>query len=156
MLLFFQEANALIGSPSDFGVEQTVQNFVSWLRLFVELTGAIIIGLGVLAALYYFVRSLAPPQIKGYSEIRLTLSRFLVLALEFQVGADILSTAIAPSWDQIGKLGAIVVIRTALNYFLTKEMRDERDGVNADATLINSSGSDADQQPPQKIARRVE
>jgi hypothetical protein len=56
---------------------------------------------------------------------RLTLARFLALALEFQLGADILSTAVAPSWDAIGKLAAIAVIRTALNYFLGREMQDE-------------------------------
>lgn len=59
-----------------------------------------------------------------YNDIRLTLARFLALALEFELGADILSTAVAPTWDQIGKLGAIAVIRTALNYFLTREMRE--------------------------------
>jgi uncharacterized membrane protein len=48
------------------------------------------------------------------------------LALEFQLGADILSTAIAPSWNQIGKLGAIAVVRTGLNYFLTREIQSER------------------------------
>jgi uncharacterized membrane protein len=63
---------------------------------------------------------------ESYNSIRLTLARYLALALEFQLGADILSTAIAPSWDQIGKLGAIAVIRTLLNYFLTREMREER------------------------------
>jgi uncharacterized membrane protein len=41
----------------------------------------------------------------------------LALALEFQLGADILSTAIAPSWDQILKLGAIAVIRTRSTFF---------------------------------------
>lgn len=46
---------------------------------------------------------------------------------EFQLGADILSTAIAPSWEQIGRLGAIAVIRTGLTYFLTREMREERE-----------------------------
>ena len=54
------------------------------------------------------------------------LLTYLALALEFQLGADILSTAVAPSWDQIGKLGAIAVIRTLLNYFLTREMREEQ------------------------------
>ena len=71
------------------------------------------------------MRALVPPRIDGFNEIRLTLARFLALALEFQLGADILSTAIAPSWDQIGKLGAIAVIRTGLNYFLTREMKEE-------------------------------
>jgi hypothetical protein len=46
-------------------------------------------------------------------------------ALELQLGADILSTAIAPSWDQIGKLGAVAIIRTALNFFLMREMHEE-------------------------------
>ena len=50
----------------------------------------------------------------------------MTLALEFQVGADILSTAIAPGWEQIGKLAAIVVIRTVLNYFLTREVENEQ------------------------------
>lgn len=154
-LLLQEEARALIGAPGDFGVEQTVQNVVLWLRLSVEFTGAIVIALGVVAALFYFVRSLAPPKIEGYNEIRLTLSRFLALALEFQLGADILSTAIAPSWDQIGKLGAIAVIRTTLNYFLTREMREERDMGIADTPLTGSVKQDADRESaPQTVVKR--
>lgn len=146
-VLLQEETRALIGAPGEFGVEQTIQNLVLWLRLFVEFTGAIVIALGVVAALVYFVRSLAPPKIEGYNEIRLTLSRFLALALEFQLGADILSTAIAPSWDQIGKLGAIAVIRTTLNYFLTREMRDERDGLSADTPPTGSVKQNAAREP---------
>lgn len=146
MLLLFQEANALIGAPAEFGVEQTVQNFVLWLRLMVETTGAIVISLGVVASILYFVRSLMPPQLTGYNEIRLTLSRFLALALEFQLGADILSTAIAPSWNQIGKLGAIAFIRTALNYFLIREMREERAGISADTPPTGNIKRDADRE----------
>ncbi|XLM20652.1 DUF1622 domain-containing protein, partial [Chromobacterium piscinae] len=59
-----------------------------------------------------------------YNQLRLAFARFLALALELQLAADILSTAVAPSWDQIGKLGAIAVLRTALNYFLAREMRE--------------------------------
>lgn len=131
MLCFVQEAvNTLVSSPREGAVESTVINAVQWLRLLVETTGATIIGLGVVAAAYQFVRALVPPQMESYNQIRLTLARFLALALEFQLGADILSTAIAPSWDQIGKLGAIAVIRTGLNYFLTREMQDERSKAN--------------------------
>lgn len=77
-------------------------------------------------AIYEFFRVLSSNNSKGYTKVRLLLARYLALALEFQLGADILSTAIAPSWDQIGKLGAIAVIRTALNYFLSREMEQER------------------------------
>ena len=52
------------------------------------------------------------------------------MALEFQLGADILSTAVAPTWNEIGKLGVIAVIRTTLNYFLSREMQEERRTAN--------------------------
>lgn len=130
MINLLQEgAHGLVGTPAEAGVEGAVVNLVLWLKLFVEATGAAVIGLGVLVALYKFARPLGPPRMERYNEIRLTLARFLALALEFQLGADILSTAVAPTWEQIGKLASVAVIRTALNYFLTREMRDEREGL---------------------------
>lgn len=58
--------------------------------------------------------------------MRLFLGRFLALGLEFQLAGDILRTAISPSFTQIGQLAAIAAIRTALNFFLSKEI--EREG----------------------------
>jgi uncharacterized membrane protein len=55
-------------------------------------------------------------------EVRLRLGRWLALALEFELGADILRTAVAPTWSEIGQLAAIAAIRTALNYFLQQEI----------------------------------
>lgn len=128
VFLFLQEsANGLVNAPGETAVEQTVINLVSWLRLFIEVTGAVVIAIGVFLAIYAFFRRLkSSDSDESYTNIRLLLARYLALALEFQLGADILSTAIAPSWDQIGKLGAIAVIRTALNFFLSREMEQER------------------------------
>jgi uncharacterized membrane protein len=63
---------------------------------------------------------------EDFTTVRLTLARFLALALEFQLGGDILSTAVAPTWEAIGKLAAIAVIRTGLNYFLSREMHESQ------------------------------
>lgn len=54
----------------------------------------------------------------------LILARWLVLGLEFMLAADIVRTAIAPTWDDIGMLAAIAVIRTFLNYFLERDMKE--------------------------------
>jgi len=54
------------------------------------------------------------------------------LALEFQLAADILATTVAPSWAQIGKLGAIAVIRTGLNYFLAREIKEEEQAIDSE------------------------
>jgi uncharacterized membrane protein len=56
-------------------------------------------------------------------EIRLRLGKSLALALEFLLAADILRTAVAPNWDDIGKLAAIAALRTLLNYFLERELK---------------------------------
>ncbi|MOA55930.1 hypothetical protein D3C78_1798210 [compost metagenome] len=58
--------------------------------------------------------------------IRIRLGQWLSVALEFELAADILRTAVAPSWNEIGKLGAIVVIRTVLNGFLQRDIDQAR------------------------------
>jgi uncharacterized membrane protein len=105
--------------------ESGIINAVQWLKLGVETVGAFIIALGIAVAGWLLIKALVQRRTANFTAIRLTLARYLALALEFQLGADILSTAIAPSWEQIGQLGAIAVIRTGLNYFLTKEMKEE-------------------------------
>jgi uncharacterized membrane protein len=58
--------------------------------------------------------------------VRLDVGRFLALGLEFQLASDLLRTAVAPSFEVIGKLAAVAAIRTALNFFLRREIREER------------------------------
>ena len=89
----------------------------------VELMAVVLIALAIgqasfraLATYFHF-----PPQMPR-EEIRLHLGKWLTLALEFTVAADIMRTAVAPSWEAIGKLGAIIALRTVLNFFLEREM----------------------------------
>lgn len=105
-------------------VESAVVEAIQWLRLGIDVIGASVIALGVVLAAGGFVASAVGRRHVDFTVVRLRLARYLALAIEFQLGADILSTAVAPSWDQIGKLGAVAVIRTTLNYFLMRELRD--------------------------------
>lgn len=106
-------------------VEGRIQAWVEWLRLFVEALGALVIAAGVALVVWALVRHLLFERGGSFIPIRLSFARYLTLALELQLAADILSTSIAPTWDRIGKLAAIAVIRTALNYFLNKELQAE-------------------------------
>jgi uncharacterized membrane protein len=107
-------------------VEEQVRYCVEWLRLLVETLGALIIATGVVVVVVALVRHLLAERGGSFVPIRLAFARYLTLALELQLAADILSTSVAPTWERIGKLAAIAVIRTALNYFLSKELKDER------------------------------
>lgn len=60
-----------------------------------------------------------------FNKIRLRFGMWLALALEFQLGADIVATTIAPSLEELAKLALIALIRTFLNYFLSKELETE-------------------------------
>ena len=54
-------------------------------------------------------------------------SRWLVAALTFQLAADIVESSITASWDAVGRLAAIAVIRTFLNYFLERDLAEVRE-----------------------------
>jgi uncharacterized membrane protein len=90
----------------------------------VELAAAIIIGLAAVEAVWnalpLFVRRGMSQEAKV--QVRLSLGRWLALGLEFALAADILRTAVAPSWRDIGQLAAIAVLRTGLNYGLEREI----------------------------------
>ncbi|MFC5847755.1 DUF1622 domain-containing protein [Deinococcus petrolearius] len=105
-------------------LETSVQVGARFVSHVAELSAALIIAAAVAEALWrallVFVRKDRADDERKES-LRLDLGRWLAVSLEFLLAADILLTAIAPSWDDIGKLGAIALIRTALNYFLQKE-----------------------------------
>lgn len=114
----------MISTPDS--IEGTAIIVVRWLKLGVEIFGAGLVTLGVCVAVAQLIRNLAARKPADFTVTRLILARYLALALEFELGADILGTAVSPSWDQIGKLGAVAVIRTGLNFFLSMEMKRER------------------------------
>src|SRR5262245_43595494 len=60
-------------------------------------------------------------------DIWLRYARFLVVALTFQLAADIIESSISTSWEAIGRLGAIAVIRTFLDYFLGRDVSEVRE-----------------------------
>jgi uncharacterized membrane protein len=88
----------------------------------VEAIGATIIAIGVVVAAIVYLLSELRIRPVAYEHVRLLLGRSLALGIEFQLASDILSTAVSPTFDDIGMLGAIVAIRTVLNYFLAQEI----------------------------------
>ena len=119
-------------------MEEYLITAVDYLRLVVEAIGAAVVGYGVLAAAGMFLLTLVGIRDYSNTELRLFLGRYLTLGLEFQIGADILSTAVAPTFEDVLLLGAIVVIRTVLNYFLSKELERERQQVASERDALRS------------------
>ncbi len=90
-----------------------------------EILAAAIIGFAVIRMLIYYSTILHYSSKRISNEaIRMQFGSSVSAALELMLGADVLATAVAPSWNDIGKLAAIAIIRTALNYFLGKELKE--------------------------------
>lgn len=107
-------------------IELIVIRIVSSLASIIELCAAfIIITAGIRAFFGYIFKALfqkMPKEKLAEQRLRIELGFALSLALEFELGADILKTAVAPNWQAIGVVASIIVLRTALNYFLQKEL----------------------------------
>lgn len=85
----------------------------------------IVVGLLKTAQLWLMLRRRSRGQDFPFNQVRLAFGSWLALALEFQLGADILGTTVAPTSQDLMRLGLIAIIRTFLNYFLGKEMETE-------------------------------
>src|SRR5262245_37733081 len=100
-------------------MEELFQRLASHLALMVEAASALFIAIGAFEAVWMLIKL---PREGRRKAVWMRFGVWLLLSLEFQLGADIIRTAISPTWGQIGQLGAIAVIRTFLNHFLEQDL----------------------------------
>jgi uncharacterized membrane protein len=106
-------------------IETELHYIANILKLVIEGIAIFIVAFSILKTIPKFLRSYRRKDSEDfYHTIRLNLGLSLALALEFLLAADIVGTAITPTWKSIGLLAAIAGIRTFLNYFLHKEVRE--------------------------------
>lgn len=106
-------------------LEQYLDSFISILKLLLEAIAAICVLVGLIRTLQLVVATRRRRNVQlPYLKLRLRFGAWLAIALEFQLGADILNTTVAPTFEALAKLGAIALIRTFLNYFLSKELEE--------------------------------
>lgn len=89
----------------------------------------VIIAIGTIEAFVKAILMLlrGTRSVNEFRDVYIHYARYLIAALTFQLAADILETAVAPTWTDIGYLGAIAVIRTFLNYFLERDLSEARE-----------------------------
>ena len=105
-------------------MEEIAKQITINISLAVEILAAIIIGVAVIKTLFNYFLLLKSRYSKiSKEEIRVQFGSSVAISLELLLGADVLATAVAPSWDELGKLAAIAIIRTALNFFLERELK---------------------------------
>ena len=114
--------------------EEHFRALAAAVALVVEAAAITIVVLGAALAFASVVGLLLKRSVglRDLKNVWLWFAAWIVLALEFALAADIIRTAIAPSWQEIGQLAAIAAIRTALNYYLGKDIDTFRETPNAE------------------------
>ena len=115
---------------------ELVESIKGMLDHFGELTEVILNAISLITIIIGFILSLTKAaqirhRLKGdhplHTNFRYFFGGWLVVALEVQLAADIVGTIISPTTAHLIELGAIAVIRTFLNYFLSKELSEVKE-----------------------------
>jgi uncharacterized membrane protein len=105
-------------------VELLLEEFVRGLALALEFTAALCIAVGFVKTFILLLKRRKADYSPMYNRLRLLFGGWLALALEFQLASDIVRTTVAPTYENLIQLGAVAIIRTFLNYFLSKELHE--------------------------------
>ena len=106
-------------------MKELAEIVTKYLSSFIEILAAVVIAVALVQFLYSYILNIARNNSgRTIQDLRIRFGSSLTVSLELLLGADILATAIAPTWDEIGKLAAIATLRTALNYFLERELKN--------------------------------
>ena len=106
-------------------LEISLAAVVELLKFVLEATSVLCVLVGFVTTARLALSLFARFQEYRFVLLRLRFGSWLALALECQLGADILATTIAPSFEALGHLGLLALIRTFLNYFLNQELEAE-------------------------------
>ncbi len=107
-------------------LESEFSEIAIYIALVIEAGAVLVVAFGALQALLAVAGSIlrrSADEMTGH-EIWLKFATWILLALEFALAADIVRTAVAPTWEDISKLAVIATIRTMLNYFLAKDIAE--------------------------------
>jgi uncharacterized membrane protein len=106
-------------------LEALIRPYVGYITFGIDVAAGIIIGISAIMALISFFKILREPaerQTQDKETIRLRLARGMLLALDFEVGSDILKTILIPSVNELTILAVVVGIRIVLSWSLSKEI----------------------------------
>ncbi|MFO7895612.1 MAG: DUF1622 domain-containing protein [Candidatus Cloacimonadales bacterium] len=105
-------------------MESFMRVFITFVTYISQISGILIILLGMLKSFSIFIKDLisGKTSFAAFRKSRLELGHAFSLGLGFLIGASIIRSTLAPNWDDIGKLASIIMIRTALNYFLLRDV----------------------------------
>jgi uncharacterized membrane protein len=106
-------------------LENLLKQLAEYTSLLIEAVAVIVVAFGAMQAFFHCLAHVHRQGLAGWrKELIVRFGVWLLVGLQFALAADIVRSVIAPSWNDIGQLAAIAAIRTILNYFLERDLRE--------------------------------
>jgi uncharacterized membrane protein len=105
-------------------VEDILYRLAATVALSIEAMAVAVVAFGAAEAFLKLLGLVANPSASHGARkgVWRRFGAWLLLGLEFALAADIIRSVMSPTWQDIGALAAIAVIRTFLNYFLERDL----------------------------------
>lgn len=98
---------------------------VEWIAGATDFVAALMVLIGFVRGVIAWLKAEFGPAAhrwKGIQSARCVLGSYLLLGIEFMIVSDLLHSSVSHDLKSLGELGALVVIRTVISYFLGKEL----------------------------------
>ena len=124
-------------------MKETLMVIATNMVMIIHVMALLVVAFGTVQAFIRSFRAMLSPSATGkhFHTGYIQYARWLVGGLTFQLAADIVESAFSPSWDEIGRLAAVAVIRTFVNFFLERDLAQEEKREAASSRLTVADGA---------------
>ena len=102
-----------------------IENIELYLKYFVQIGTVILELFGVIVLLFTAVKCFIK-WMKKDTGLRLALAQGIALSLEFKMGSEVLRTVVVRDWEELGILGAVILLRGLLTFLIHWEIKNEK------------------------------
>jgi len=124
-LIFFPAKEVILDLNGLIPIEAIRSYYIDLITFGIDILAASVIIISVIMAVISFLKILKNPikdQTVDKESIRLRLARGILLALDFEIGSDIIKMKQIPGIKELLILRVIVTIRIVLSWSLSKEI----------------------------------
>ena len=95
--------------------------------IILEMFGIVVLVFTALKCFWLWIK-------KDTSHLRLNLAQGIALSLEFKMGSEVLRTVVVRDWEELGILGAVILLRGLLTFLIHWEIKNEKNDIETEKT----------------------
>ena len=106
-----------------------LENMDSILTYIVEICTILLELFGIAVLVFTAVKCFIMWIKKDHHRLRLNLAEGIALSLEFKMGSEVLRTVVVRDWEELGILGAVILLRGLLTFLIHWEIKNEENAI---------------------------